>query len=551
MIGGSIMSGLSGGFLIVPLVLMVASAVGKASEARASQRGVNAAMNSASRYDQRYRNNSYNYDQQSIYESQRDAEIRRMNEEAQRREAEEQRRIYEEQRRQAQRNNAVSQSIGSVRNDMYAEMNAQAQLNNQASQQMLNELQESRRRSAALAESDDPEQYRRYVSELRTSGKELSGKMQNIQDGFVKNYHTKIGESMDRITKTVNSQFDSQLKELQQLSGDIKAKSEKAAKLAGEYIEEAKDMIETLERDHEGGRFAPQQLSELRRELDEAAKQYDRENYEAALAAAKDVTISAAEEIFKADCKRQEWQNYHKMAIALSAELVEYIESQSVITEEIKKQVEEKTGKTIEDDVVGVKISDYTCKRPDGITQYDYLLSKAKEINAFLESDESFELDTRQLKDYVTLINDKLYPSAAETVFKAILNMSNAFSRQNISEEIIDFFEEHNFTFKGYSYDNEAHDDSLHIGLENEDTGEEIIVTLSPELMQNGDVQTKVEIDQLMGDEANEERKEFYRRSIEEVVCDSTPGAQIKLECNKAYKNKLSPNSQLRSNLHQ
>ena len=127
--------------------------------------------------------------------------------------------------------------------------------------------------------------------------------------------------------------------------------------------------------------------------------------------------------------------------------------------------------------------------------------------------------------------------------------MSNAFSRQNISEEIIDFFEDHNFNFKGYNYDGDAHDGALHIGLENDVTGEEIIVTLAPELMENGDVQTMVEINQLKGDETNEERKAYYRTSVQNVVVDNTPGAQIKLECRKETRNRLSQKTELRDKL--
>jgi hypothetical protein len=158
-------------------------------------------------------------------------------------------------------------------------------------------------------------------------------------------------------------------------------------------------------------------------------------------------------------------------------------------------------------------------------------------------------LTTKQLKEYVELLNGNLYPLVQQSIYKGILNMNNAFSRQNISEEIIDFFEDHNFTFSGYNYDNDSHDGALHVGFENDATGEEIIVTLAPEYQNNGDVQTKVEINQLKGDETNEERKAYYRTSVENVVLDNTPGAQIKLECNKATRNRLSDKTTLRDKL--
>ena len=237
------------------------------------------------------------------------------------------------------------------------------------------------------------------------------------------------------------------------------------------------------------------------------------------------------------------------MALTISSELSAYLEAQAVVTEEAKKQAEAATGKPLEEEIVGIKISDYTDKMKDGKSQYEYLVEKTAEIKKFLESDDAKNLTTQQLKEYVEMLNGKLYPSATLAIYKAVLNMSNAFSRQNISEEIIDFFEDHNFTFKGYNYDEDQHDNALHIGLENEATGEEIIVTLAPQLMENGEVQTRVQIDQLCGDEANEERKAFYRTSVEDVVVNNTPGAQIKLECRKETRNRLSQNTGLRDKL--
>jgi hypothetical protein len=126
--------------------------------------------------------------------------------------------------------------------------------------------------------------------------------------------------------------------------------------------------------------------------------------------------------------------------------------------------------------------------------------------------------------------------------------MSNAFARQDISEEIIDFFEEHNFSFTGYSYDGNEHKGALHIGLENEISGEEIIVTLAPQMLA-GNVSTRVEIDQLMGEETNEERRQFYRTSVEQVVTEKTPCARIRLECNSKYRNRFSNREELREKI--
>lgn len=459
---------------------------------------------------------------------------------------------YEErqrQRREAIRQSGIGDSIGSFRSSMTTNMNEQLRLNTEASSRMMQEIERNRRAMIELAQLNDPEKYQQYMGQIRSSRQQLSSELFNIQDNFVKNYQVQIVESMNNVTRTIDDQYARFLGELQQFQNDLVARKERARQIADQYIEEAKTNIASLEEDFDGQKFSGSQLLELQRQLNDAIGQYNLENYEGALATAKDATINALEEIYKADCKKQEWENYYKLALMLSADLSAYLEAQTVVTDEAKKQAEKQTGKPLEEEIVGIKIGDYTDKMKDGKSQFDYLVDKVAEIKNFLESDEAQNLTTTQLREYVDLINGKLYPSATLAIYKAILNMSNAFSRQNISEEIIDFFEDHNFTFKGYSYDDDQHDNALHIGLENDVTGEEIIVTLAPQLMENGEVQTRVQIDQLCGDEANEERKAFYRASVENVVVDNTPGAQIKLECKKETRNMLSGNTALRDKL--
>lgn len=459
---------------------------------------------------------------------------------------------YEEQRRREReeiRRSGLNESIGAFRSSMEADMNKQMRLNAEVSNRMMKELDKSRQEMLRLVNENDPEKYQQYMGQIRMARQELSNTLFHMQEEFTKNYHVKINESMDTVTNSINAQYANYLQELEQLQANQQAKKEKAQKIADDYIEEAKVLLVALEEDYAAKKFANLQLVDLQRTLNEAINQYHSENYEAAIATAKNIAVETIEEIYKADCKKQEWDNYYKCALTISSELEAYLLAQEVITEKVKKQTEEKYGKPLEEDIVGIKISDYTDQMKDGRNQFDYLLEKTREIKKFLESDAVNSLTTQQIKEYVELLNGKLYPSAQLAVYKGVLNMSNAFSRQNISEEIIDFFEDHNFNFKGYNYDGDSHDGALHIGLENDLTGEEIIVTLAPELMAGGDVQTRVEIDQLHGDETNEERKAYYRTSVQNVVVNNIPGAQIQLECHKETRNKLSNKTELRDKL--
>lgn len=459
---------------------------------------------------------------------------------------------YEEQKRRQReeiRRSGLGESIGAFRSSMASNMNEQMRLNAEVSNRMMMEMDKNRQEMLRLVNENDPEKYQQYMGQIRIARQELSNKLFNMQEEFTRNYHVKINESMNTVTNAINTQYANYLQELEQLQANQQAKKEKAKQIADEYIEEAKVLIVALEDDYEANKFANMQLNDLQKTLNEAINQYNSENYEAAIATAKNVSVETIEEIYKADCKKQEWDNFYKCALTLSSELEAYLMAQEVITSDVKRQVEEKSGKPLEDEIVGIRISEYTDKMKDGKSQFDYLLDKTREIKNFLESNAAQTLTTQQVKDYVELLNGKLFPSAQLAIYKGVLNMSNAFSRQNISEEIIDFFEEHNFNFTGYNYDGDSHDGALHIGLENDVTGEEIIVTLAPELMENGDVQTRVEINQLKGDETNEKRKAYYRTSVQNVVVDNTPGAQIKLECRKETRNRLSQKTELRDKL--
>lgn len=443
----------------------------------------------------------------------------------------------------------INESIGMFRSTLASDMNEQVRLNRMASDEMMSVMSSHRAEMQRWIDPNDPEKYQQYLVNMRTSRERISRRLMEIEDNFVQNYHEQIQTSMALITDTINKQYATYLNELEQLNADIQAKENKARKFAEQYLEEAKTLIESLQKGYDGARLSGEVLYELQRALNDAIAQFNHGNYEAAIASSKDTALQTIEEIYKADCKQQEFDSYHSLAISLSAELEAFLTHQEFITTEAKAEVEKKTGKTLEDDVLGIRIADYTDRLQDGSNQFDYLLKKVREIKTFLESDQVDGISVENMKGYVDMLSNKMYPAAATTCYKGILNMNNAFSRQNVSEQIVDFFEEHNFEFTGYSYDDDRHDGALHIGLSNETTGEEIIVTLAPELMENGDVQTKLEIDQLKGDETNEERKQYYRDSIQQVICENTPGAKIGLSCRKHTKNKLSTKTELRDRL--
>ena len=421
-------------------------------------------------------------------------------------------------------------------------INENVNLNIKTSEQMMRELETEREAMRRAAEAKEAQEYRDYINSLKDTRKKSMQKISEAQIKFNSTYRKSISQAMAEVSKEISGRYEKSMKELANLKGD----NSRAKEIAEAYINEAKKILDSLANDYEGKKFSPRQQEALTQQFNQAAKLFNSGRYESAIAAAKDLSVSALEEIFEADAKKQEWENYFKLCLVLSEEVKTYLESNSVITQEAKDYAEKVSGLTLEDEIVGIKIADYTDRNAQGKTLFDELNQKADEIYKIFHSDKADSLTTEELKSYANFLNTELYPSAAGCINKAVINMNNAFSRQNISEELIDFFEEHNFTFNGYAYDEDKHDKALHIGLENQTTGEELIITLAPELLADGDIQTHVDLKQIKGDEANEQRKAYYRECVEEVVKGSVPQAKVNIKCNAATRNKLSSDTKTR-----
>lgn len=454
-------------------------------------------------------------------------------------------------RRDTIRESSAAQSIGDFRGNMQFSMNEQTRLNAQASENMMRELESQRAVMRRIAEQQDVQGFQNYTANLKTARAQTMRTIEQAQTSFNENYRAKIAESMGAVTQKINAQYAAYIGELGQLKADQAAREQKAREIAGSYIEEARTLLGSLEGDFEGQKFAPRELASLNAQFNQVVSLFNAGRYESAIAGAKDVAVNTLEEIYEADAKKQEWENYQKLALVLSEEVKTYIESQEVVTREAKEYAEKASGRKLEDEIVGIRIADYADKNAKGESRFDFLRAKADEVYNSLRAPGAQALSTAQFKETVDFLNGELYPEAAQCVSKAVINMNNAFSRQNISEEIIDFFEEHNFTFSGYAYDNDSHDQPLHIGLENEATGEELIVTLAPELLKGGDIQTRVDLKQIAGDEANEERKAYYRRCVEDVVKGSNPYAKVDIKCKSETRNRLSSDTEIKKKLRQ
>lgn len=436
-----------------------------------------------------------------------------------------------------------SDNLGHLRNDIQNNMNEQIELNRKASEEMMKEIEQARN-EMHTASDKSLEDYDEYLGLMKEKRQEMFNRITEHQEKVNREYRNKISESMVQITSELNEKHKQYLTELTSLKDNIQAKNEKASEIAKSYINEAQTTIKSLIEDFEGEKYVRRELIALNNQMNKAIEQYNKGYYETAVATSKDVLIGTVEEIYHADEMKQEWENYYKTALVLSTELMTFIETQEIITQEVFNSIKSEQNIELNEEIIGTRIADYTGKNSQGTTKYDYIKQKAKEIDDMLKSDDAKNLSTQQLKQYTDYINTVLYPQAACCITQGILNMDNAYSRQNMSDDIVEFFEEHDFNFKEYTYDENRHDKPLHLYFTNDTTGEELVISLSPQALENGEVQTRVELEQVKGDETNEERKAYYRECINQVITHKNPGSSVNIQCDKSTVNKLSNGSQ-------
>ena len=261
--------------------------------------------------------------------------------------------------------------------------------------------------------------------------------------------------------------------------------------------------------------------------------------------------MSVLKEIFETDRKKQLWEICHKHALVLAAEIKAYLDAQKVITPETKEKIEKESGKKLDDELIGLKIGDYTDVMEGGKTKYDCLLDEATKTLSVLESATPENMSTSYLEGILKELNEVTYPEAMTVLYNGFLNISNAYTRREMGEKIIDFFEEHNFTLENASYEDDDDNKELYINLKNAVTSEELIITLAPDVTQDGGITTRVAIDQFDGDSMDEGRRKFYRDAIVEAASGiSDHKVKANLACDSKTIGKFSSNIALKEKLN-
>lgn len=446
---------------------------------------------------------------------------------------------YEQEKAQIRRQireTGLSDGIASSFNEVRNCTERQRSASLEASRAMLKEFEFQR--SQLLKAGADTELFDRFSADLKGQAQNTLKKVDEIQRRFYSQYRSEIELSMQSLAAIVNDQYVKSVGQLQRLQQNTSHLEQYAGQIAASAIRDGEALIGLLRADYDGERFVPAQLAGLEAQLAAVRRLYQGRQYEAAISAAKDLTLNTYESIFDASLKRSEWENCYKNAYVLSEEVKAYVETQSVITRQVKEAAEISAGQALPDGLIGLNVADYCLKREDGQSEFAAYAAEAEQIWAALHGESARELDKSQLEQMILRLNTVLYPGITRCVRQGLSNMTNAFLRAELGEQVIDFFEDHNFSFVGHSYD-ELDDSPLHIAFENGITDELLTVTLAPELV-NGSVQTRVLLEQLQGDAMDEERKEFFREGISSMVRGSTPGADVSLRCNEATKFRLS-----------
>jgi hypothetical protein len=441
--------------------------------------------------------------------------------------------------------------MGSFRETLRKDMSALAKRSAEVSYRAAAEMSRARNAHLEAVKSGDAA---RCCDELQSMAKpraELNAKVAGMQDNFNKEYASETPSRVAEIAREAERNHAAAMAGMRDLCDAMKSgdeRNERAAIIAKRYINEARAVIESLDKDFHGHAFTPSAIPTLSAQVAEAVAQMGRGAYETAAAVAKDVSLAAVEFVYKAACAGREWENYHKLSMMTASEIGAYLDAQAVITPEMAIEIEARSGIDREE-LTGLNLSEYTEETSSGGKKYDVLKERVSGIMRALDEASPDNMPTSRVKEIFTELNERIYPEAASVVYGSLLAVSGAFTRQSLSEEIIGRFEDHNFTFNGYGYEGGRHDGALYIGLTNEVTGEEIIVTLSPDI--SGDeAGTKISIDQIDGDGADEERRAFYRHTVSDAISRGAPeSSSVSMECDPATRDILSPNKSLRDKL--
>jgi hypothetical protein len=432
-------------------------------------------------------------------------------------------------RRDERRKQELESRIGSFGQNIRVGIESQFNLNVEASNRMMEALESNKREILNAVSDDTPGTYQNFLRNIDASGRRLNQMMLEAQADCVRTHNASIQSTIREIEAVRTRAENALLNNLP--SGEERLAA--ARGLAQDYINEASTGIEALKNNPENLALCrPERIKNLDLQLGEAKKQYQLGNYQASMAIAKNVDVDALNENLSVIRDMGEWENFHKLALVRSAELKAYLETQSVITperwEELKQQsgrdLDKELGDQIVQDILGSRIGDYTDAMDSGERKYDYLTRRAGELTKQLETASPVSVSTENLKEILAELNEKLFPDAMTTVFDGLSKMNDAFTRQKLGDDIVNFFVEHNFMYCNAVYDGGQDGESLKIGLRNDSTGDELVITLSSDVTGGCGTKTHINIDQTGGDAPNEERQDYYRLSLEGLALGKEPG---------------------------
>ena len=451
---------------------------------------------------------------------------------------------YEDRRRREReeiRASGISADIAALSGEIKDRMDEQTRLNVKASEDMIREMESHREAVSAILKSGDPGDYSDYLVDIAKSRSDLKESMEVIQNEFLKNYGDEITRSMADISDTINRDVAKGIADMKALGLSKAALQKKAETLASGCIDDAKSKIASLKDGHRGKYFLNQEVVTLGEQLAMAEAQYNEGFYEASIAVASDVSIGALEGIYKADLMMQEWENYQKLSLIMASEIKAYMEAQAEITPDLKNELEKACGGPLDKKLEGIKLGDYTDALETGETKFDNILRRAGEMIDRLEKADPSNMSGGEIKRVWEELNDDLRSNAEIVINNALHNINNSFTRQGLSDKIIDFFESQGFYWDGHGYEDDNLGKALSLNVKKSDTKEELIITLAPDLANGRAIGATVEIDQISGNGADEETKALYREVVTSIVTGNYKGAECDLKCDGATFESLSP----------
>jgi len=412
--------------------------------------------------------------------------------------------------------------LDAMSDTVFATMDSAVKQQNQCLLEMLTDGDGEAYQDALMQMQDVSNQVYRQIEQQKT---EFKKKYEKQVKNEIQKMHVQTRDRMQKVEDILNG-----------LENDTVKKREKARKIALQYIEESNRAYEALQNGFHVGEKDFRIDRSLQKQLEIAKAQFKNENYEAAIATAKDFQMAVVQAVYDLEKKELVLDHAYRMALEAANMVHTYLENQSCFNKEAIDNLADQ-GIEVPEELLDVELACYADRTADGCNCFLEQKIWIAEILKQLEGDDKHKISVFQLEQLTEEIYTNAYPQALRQVNDAVMNLSNVYYRSQKAGEFMDFLEGKGLDIYEVDYvDEEEIPDytrPIEIVVKNSVYDEVIVYSFKKQQQGQSPAQVNIEYHLKRGDEHDENRNQYYQRLIREFL-------GVEIECNTGTVGNLS-----------